>query len=90
MNKDWLINRINEEAEQCFEKDFESLTTDDSGANQLFTKVKQTAEWSAFKAKMIELYKKQIERNLFYKLEGLEELVKDAGNIKKSHPLGMA
>lgn len=81
MNKDWLINQINEEAERCFEKDFESLTTDDSGANQLFSKIKQTKEWSAFKSKMIELYKKQIEQNLFRKLEGLEELVKEAGDI---------
>lgn len=51
MDKDWLIDQINEEAEQCFEKDFESLTTDDSGANQLFSKVKQTEEWSAFQRK---------------------------------------
>ena len=80
MDKDWLINQINEEAERCFEKDFESLTTDDSGANQLFSKVKQT-EWSAFKSKMIELYKKQIEQNLFHKLEGLEELFKESGDI---------
>lgn len=81
MNKDWLIDKINEEAERCFDKDFESLTTDDSGANQLFSKVKQTKEWSAFKSKMIELYKKQIEQNLFHKLEGLEELIKEAGDI---------
>lgn len=81
MDKDWLINRINEEAEQCFAKDFETLTISDSGANQLFTKVKQTAEWSALKTKMIELYKKEIERNLFDKLEGLEELVKESGNL---------
>lgn len=81
MDKDWLINRINEEAKQCFAKDFETLNISDSGANQLFAKVKQTAEWSAFKTKMIELYKKEIEQNLFDKLEGLEELVKDAGNI---------
>lgn len=81
MNKDWLINRINEEAEQCFAKDFETLNISDSGANHLFTKVKQTAEWSALKTKMIELYKKEIERNLFDKLEGLEELVKESGDI---------
>lgn len=81
MDKDWLINKINEEAEQCFKKDFESLTIDDSGANQLFLKVKQTEEWSAFKTKMIELYKKEIEKNLFHKLEGLEELVKESGDI---------
>lgn len=81
MDKDWLIERINEEAEQCFEKDFENLTIDDDGANQLFSKVKQTEEWSAFKTKMIEFYKKEIEQNLFHKLEGLEELVKEAGDI---------
>lgn len=81
MDKDWLINQINEEAERCFEKDFESLTTDDSGANQLFSKVKQTEEWSAFKSKMIKLYKKKIEKKLFHKLEGLEELVKESGDI---------
>lgn len=81
MNKEWLINQINEEAEQCFAKDFDSLTTNDSGVNQLFSKVKQTEEWSAFKNKMIELYKKEIEQNLFHKLEGLEELVKESGNI---------
>lgn len=81
MDKDWLIDQINEEAEQCFEKDFESLTTDDSGANQLFSKVKQSEEWSAFKTKMLKLYKKQIEQNLFHKLEGLEELVKESGDI---------
>ena len=81
MDKDWLIDQINEEAERCFEKDFESLTTDDRGANQLFSKVKQTEEWTAFKSKMIELYKKKIEQNLFHKLEGLEELVKEAGEI---------
>lgn len=80
MDKDWLIDQINEEAERCFEKDFESLTTDDSGANQLFSTLKQTAEWSSFKSKMIELYKKKIEQNLFHKLEGLEELVKEAGD----------
>lgn len=80
MDKDWLINRINEEAEKCFKKDCESLTTDDDGANQLFSKVKQTEEWSAFKSKMMELYKKQIEQNLFHKLEGLEELVKESGD----------
>lgn len=62
------------------EKDFESLNTDDSGANQLFSTLKQTAEWSSFKSKMIELYKKKIEQNLFHKLEGLEELVKEAGD----------
>ena len=45
MDKDWLIDQINEEAKQCFAKDFESLTTIDSGANQLFSKVKQTEEW---------------------------------------------
>lgn len=81
MDKDWLINQINEEAKECFARDFEDLSTSDSGANQLFSKVKQTEEWSAFKTKMIELYKKEIEQNLFHKLEGLEELVKDAGNI---------
>lgn len=81
MDKDWLIERINEEAERCFEKDFESLTTDDGGANQLFSALKQTEEWSSFKSKMIELYKKKIEQNLFHKLEGLEELVKESGNI---------
>ena len=81
MDKDWLIDQINEEAEQCFAKDFESLSAHDSGANQLFLKVRQTEEWSAFKSKMIELYKKQIEQNLFHKLEGLEELVKEAGEI---------
>lgn len=81
MDKDWLTNQINEEAERCFEKDFESLTTDDSGANQLFSTLKQTAEWSSFKSKMIELYKKKIEQNLFHKLEGLEELVKESGDI---------
>lgn len=81
MNKDWLINQINEEAERCFDKDFESLTTDDSGANQLFSKVKQTEEWSAFKTQMLKLYKKKIEQNLFYKLEGLKELVKESGDI---------
>ena len=80
MDKDWLIDQINEEAERCFEKDFESLNTDDSGANQLFSTLKQTAEWSSFKSKMIELYKKKIEQNLFHKLEGLEELVKEAGD----------
>lgn len=81
MDKDWLIDQINEEAERCFEKDFESLTTDDSGANQLFSTLKQTEEWLAFKSKMIELYKKKIEQNLFHKLEGLEELVKKSGDI---------
>lgn len=81
MDKDWLINKINEEAEQSFEKDFEDLSTSDSGANQLFLKVKQTEEWSAFKTKMIELYKKEIEQNLFHKLEGLEELVKESGDF---------
>ena len=81
MDKDWLIDQINKEAKRCFEKDFESLATDDSGVNQLFSKVKQTEEWSAFKSKMIRLYKKQIEQNLFHKLEGLEELVKESGNI---------
>lgn len=81
MDKDWLINQINEEAERCFDKDFESLTTDDSGANQLFSKVKQTEEWSAFKTQMLKLYKKKIEQNLFYKLEGLKELVKESGDI---------
>lgn len=39
MDKDWLINQINEEVE---EKDFESLNTNDSGANQLFLTLKQT------------------------------------------------
>lgn len=81
MDKDWLINQINEEAEQCFAKDFESLTTLGSGANQLFSKVKQTEDWLAFKSKMIKVYKKKIEQNLFHKLEGLEELVKEAGEI---------
>lgn len=81
MDKDWLIDQINEEAKQCFAKDFESLTTLDSGANQLFLKVKQTEEWSAFKSKMIKVYKKKIEQNLFHKLEGLEELVKEYGDI---------
>lgn len=68
-------------AEQCFAKDFESLATNDSGVNQLFSKVKQTEEWSAFKSKMIKVYKKKIEQNLFHKLEGLEELVKESGDI---------
>lgn len=76
MDKDWLISQINEEAERCFARDFETLTNSDSGINQLFAKVKQTEEWSAFNTKMIELYKKKIERNLFDKLEDLEELVK--------------
>lgn len=69
MDKDWLIERINEEAEWCFEKDFESLTTDDNGANQLFSKVKQTEERSAFREKCLSCKKRKVEQDHFHKLE---------------------
>lgn len=77
MDKDWLVNRINEGAERCFVENFENLTTNDSAVNQLFLAVKQTPGWSKYRTKMI----KEIEQNLFYKLEGLKELVEESGDI---------
>lgn len=41
----------------------------------------KTEEWSAFKDKMIKLYKNKIEQNLFQKPQGFGDLAKKVGDI---------
>lgn len=79
MNKEWLEESINGEAQINFESKFENISFDNEQVRQAYQALQRTDEWENFKKLMIENYAKNITQNVLHKMEGLKDIVREAG-----------
>ncbi|MDH5099778.1 hypothetical protein OQI87_01130 [Lactobacillus kefiranofaciens] len=79
MNKEWLEESINGEAQINFESKFEDISFDNEQTRQAYQALQRTDEWEDFKKLMIEDYAKNITQNVLHKIEGLKDIVREAG-----------
>lgn len=79
MDKDWLEQSIRGEAQINFESKFENISFDDEKVRQAYQALQRTTEWNNFKKLMIDNYAKNITQNIIHKMEGLKDIIRDAG-----------
>lgn len=82
MDKEWLEEAINGEAQINFESKFEDISFDsfdNEQTRQAYQALQRTDEWENFKKLMIESYAKNITQNVLHKREGLKDIVREAG-----------
>lgn len=84
MDKEWLEESINGEAQMKFEQKFENIPFDDEKIRQAYQALKKTDEWDNFESLMIDKYAKEITANILHKLEGLQGIIRDAGENNAS------
>lgn len=79
IDKDWLEDSIKEQAQLKFAARWENAEFDSSEARQAFQAIKNTNEWAMFKQVMIKAYEKAITNNVLNQLQGIKNLIRDAG-----------
>lgn len=79
IDKDWLEESINQEAQLKFAARWENAEFDSSEARQAFQAIKNTNEWKTFKKVMTKAYEKTITSNVLNQLQGIKNLIRDAG-----------
>lgn len=72
MDKEWLEESINGEAQINFESKFENISFDNEQTRQAYQALQRTDEWENFKKLMIEDYAKSITQNILHKMEGVK------------------
>lgn len=68
MDKEWLEEAINAEAQLHFESKFESISFDNEQICQAYQALQKTSEWENFKKLMIKNYTKNIAQNIAHKI----------------------
>ena len=79
INQDWLKDSIKQEAQLKFAARWENAEFDSSETRQAFQAIKNTDEWETFKKVMTKAYEKTITRNVLNQLQGLTDLIHEAG-----------
>ncbi len=79
IDQDWLKESIKQEAQLKFAARWENAEFDSSEARQAFQAIKNTDEWEAFKKVMIQAYEKAITSNVLNQLQGIKNLIHEAG-----------
>ena len=79
IDKDWLEDSIKQEAQLKFAARWENAEFDSSEARQAFQAIKNTDEWETFKKVMTKAYEKTITNNVLNQLQGIKNLIRDAG-----------
>ncbi|TDM92204.1 hypothetical protein CEE91_05620 [Lactobacillus crispatus] len=79
IDKDWLKESIKQEAQLKFAARWENAEFDSSEARQAFQAIKNTDEWETFKKVMTKAYEKTITSNVLNQLQGLTDLIHEAG-----------
>lgn len=79
IDKDWLEDSIKEQAQLKFAARWENAEFDSSEARQAFQAIKNTNEWAMFKQVMIKAYEKAITNNVLNQLQGIKNLIHEAG-----------
>ncbi|KWU14599.1 hypothetical protein [Lactobacillus crispatus] len=79
IDKDWLEDSIKEQAQLKFAARWENAEFDSSETRQAFQAIKNTNEWAMFKQVMIKAYEKAITNNVLNQLQGIKNLIHDAG-----------
>ena len=79
IDKDWLEDSIKEQAQLKFAARWENAEIDSSETRQAFQAIKNTNEWAMFKQVMIKAYEKAITNNVLNQLQGIKNLIHDAG-----------
>ena len=79
IDKDWLEDSIKQEAQLKFAARWENAEFDSSEARQAFQAIKNTDEWETFKKVMTKAYEKTITSNVLNQLQGLTDLIHEAG-----------
>lgn len=78
MNDFNLKQAIADEAEEIFKQRYNG-DFEDFELQSAYRKIQNTQEFQNFKELCIEKYKKEIAHNILAKLEGLDNLIKEAG-----------
>ena len=79
IDQDWLKDSIKQEAQLKFAARWENAEFDSPEERQAFQAIKNTDEWEAFKKVMIQAYEKAITSNVLNQLQGIKNLIRDAG-----------
>ncbi|MGW1413923.1 hypothetical protein ACWDE8_06370 [Lactobacillus crispatus] len=79
IDQDWLKESIKQEAQLKFAARWENAEFDSSETRQAFQAIKNTNEWAMFKQVMIKAYEKAITNNVLNQLQGIKNLIHDAG-----------
>ena len=79
MDTNYLKQMIHDEAVGKFFDKWELSFPDNEEARQNYQKLLQTKEFKDFKKTMIDIYEKEITANVLHSLEGVRQLVKEAG-----------
>ncbi|MCZ3592205.1 hypothetical protein [Lactobacillus crispatus] len=79
IDQDWLKESIKQEAQLKFAARWENAEFDSSEARQAFQVIKNTDEWETFKKVMTKAYEKTITSNVLNQLQGLTDLIHEAG-----------
>ncbi|WP_410406210.1 hypothetical protein [Lactobacillus crispatus] len=79
IDQDWLKESIKQEAQLKFTARWENAEFDSSEARQAFQAIKNTDEWKTFKKVMTRAYEKTITSNVLNQLQGLTDLIHEAG-----------
>ena len=79
MDTNYLKQMIHDEAVGKFFDKWELSFPGNEEARQNYQKLLQTEEFEEFKKTMIKIYEKEITSNVLHSLEGVRQLVKDAG-----------
>lgn len=78
MTEDFLKNAIQNEAILKFDSKWNQFPEDEN-VRVAYQKLKKTPEFDDFANAMIECYRKEITSNVLHSVEGLQNLVRDAG-----------
>lgn len=79
MDTNYLKQMIHDGAVGKFSNKWELSFPDNEEARQNYQKLLQTKEFKDFKKTMIDIYEKEITANVLHSLEGVRQLVKEAG-----------
>lgn len=78
MTEDFLKNAIQNEAILKFDSKW-NQSSEDENVRNAYQKLKNTPEFDEFANAMIECYRKEITSNVLHSMEGLQNLVREAG-----------
>lgn len=79
MTEDFLKNAIRNEAILKFDSKWNQSPDEDENVRRAYQKLKNTPEFDEFANAMIEYYRKEITSKVLHGMEGLQNLVRDAG-----------
>lgn len=84
MDKEWLEESINGEAQINFESKFENISFNNEQIHQAYQALQKTDEWENFKKLMIESYANNIAQNVLDEMalsseQELKDIIRNAG-----------